>query len=198
MLGTACTDIVGTKGPVVNAPVPTPNSGPAKFIVAGLSLAAGTGGALALRGALASPERAQELRKDGVSVVDADAAAVKFAVLPFATAAGITLGLTKRGPTAGFTTAVTAGLGAVLTGTIGAFAKADSQDGKDQAVAVGAVGIAASAGALMGVRDEFARVAHLRQGSIGMFGVAVGLMAPMMVEKAGQFVGDLGRSHEYR
>lgn len=177
---------------------PVPNTGPTKFIVTGLSFAAGVGGALALRSQLASPERAEELREQGVSVTDEDAAAIKFAVPAFAGAAGLTLGLGRRGPTAGFTTAVTAGLGAVLTGTIGAYAKADVADGKDQAVAVGAVGIAASAGALAGVRDEFARVAHLRMASLGLFGVAVGMMAPLMVEETRTFGAELMRSHQYR
>lgn len=153
---------------------------------------------MAMRSALASPERAEEVRKDGVSLIDEDSAAIRVAVPAFAAAAGLTLGLTKRGPTAGFTTAVTAGLGAVLTGTIGAFAKADSPDGRDQAVAVGVVGIAASAGALLGVRDEFAKVGRLRNVSLGLFGAALGMMAPMMIEGVGKTVGDIGRSHQYR
>lgn len=174
-----------------------PNTaGPAKFLVAGAGVAAGLAISHALQENLVSQTKAQELRNDGITLVDSKQAQVYAMALPFAGAAGIALGIQKRTPTSGLTTASQVAAAALLSTVAGAVINADSSKAGSYVTGIGVMSAATGAGILAGVRDE---VSHglVRMGGLGLFGVALGVAAPTVLRSISQAPGELKRGIEY-
>lgn len=178
--------------------VQSPNTpGPWKFAVAGLGLAGGLAAAYGLEHSLVSPERANELRADGETMLDSRQASVYAMALPFATAAGISIGLKGRTPTSGFTTTQQLLAAALLSTVAGAVINADSPKAGDYVAGIGVMSAATGAGILVGVRDEVAQ-GVARMGGLALFGVALGVATPTLVRSVRDLAGDLHRGIEHK
>lgn len=175
---------------------PAPNTGPFKFVFAGAGLAAGLGTAYALERSLPSPDRAERLRESGVSVMDSRQAEVYAMAAPFATAAGVSLGLQRRGPTTGLTTTAQIAAAALLSTTAGAVINAESSKAGDYVAGIGIMSAFTGAGILMGVRDEIP-IAAARMGGLALFGAALGVATPTLVRTIGGMGGDFRRGLEH-
>lgn len=176
---------------------PVPNTGPIKFVPLGVGLAAGVGVSKALDHLLVSHDRATELAADGVTTIDSREATVYGMALPFGTAAGIGLGMQKRSPTAGFTTASQLATAALLSTAVGAVVNADSDKAGDYVTGISLMSAATGAGILVGVRDEVPD-RPLRLGGLGLFGLSIGMAGPVALETLSKVPGDLRRSFEHR
>lgn len=176
---------------------PAPNTGPLKFVFAGAGFAAGLGAAWSLERALPTPDEATSLRAKGVSVMDSRQAEVYAMAAPFATAAGVSLGLQRRGPTTGLTTTAQIAAAALLSTTAGAVINAESSKAGDYVAGIGVMSAFTGAGILMGVRDEIP-MAAARMGGLGLFGAALGVAAPTLVRTMGGLAGDFRRGIEHR
>lgn len=176
---------------------PAPNTGPLKFVFAGGGFGAGLAAAYGLERALPSPDRATALRERGVSVMDSRQAEVYAMAAPFATAAGISLGLQRRGPTTGLTTTAQIAAAALLSTTAGAVINAESSKAGDYVAGIGVMSAFTGAGILMGVRDEIP-MAVARMGGLGLFGAALGVATPTLLRTMGGMSGDFRRGLEHR
>lgn len=176
----------------------TPNTpGPMKFAVFGAGLAAGAATAWAVDRALVGPERAAELRAQGTSVMDSRQAEVYAMAMPFGAAAGIALGLQRRSPTSGFTTTSQIAAAALLSSVVGAVINADSEKAGDYVTGIGLMSASAGAGILIGVRDEV-KMAVARNTGLALFGLAIGVALPTMLNTLGAVPGDIRRGSEHR
>lgn len=179
----------------MTAPVPN-TPGLAKFAMAGVGLAAGLGTAFALDRTLVGPKRAEELRASGTSVMDSRQAEVYAMAGPFGAAAGIALGLQRRGPTAGLTTSAQIAAAALLSTVAGAVINAESPKAGDYVAGIGLMSAFTGAGILVGVRDEVPmRIARL--GGLGLFGFALGVAAPTVFNEIGDQFGNLRRGVQH-
>jgi hypothetical protein len=175
----------------------TPNTpGPAKFIIFGAGIAAGAGAAWALDKTLVGPEKAKTLREQGTSVLDSRQAEVYAMALPFATAAGIALGMQRRTPTSGLTTSAQIAAAALLSTVAGAVINADSDKAGDYVTGIGVMSAATGAGILMGVRDEIA-MGVARNVGLGLFGLAIGVAAPTVIRTLSGIPGNIKRGIEH-
>lgn len=174
-----------------------PNTpGPWKFAIAGVSMAGGLAAAYGLERSLVSPGRANELRAGGETMLDSRQASVYAMALPFATAAGVSIGLKGRTPTSGFTTTQQLLAAALLSTVAGAIINADSPKAGDYVAGIGVMSAATGAGILVGVRDEVAQ-GVARMGGLALFGFALGVAAPTLVRSVGDLAGDLQRGLEH-
>ena len=162
---------------------PGPNTGAIKFVPLALGVAAGYGISTGIRRALPEPEHAHELAAQGVDAMDSRQAAVYAMAAPFSVAAGIGLGLQRRTTTSGLTTSVQVATAALLSTAAGAVINADSDRASDYVTGIGMMSALTGSGILLGVRDEI-RAFPLRMTSLGLFGIAAGVAAPVVVDAA--------------
>lgn len=156
-------------------------------------------------GALASREisdrfitsdQAKKLDEAGISTIDASQMRTGIVATTFGLAAGIALGLAKRGDTTGFTTATHISMGALL-GTVADAAINSDRDPEDYLQGIGVMGVAVGAGSLMGVHGDFAHL-PLRGASLGLFGLAAGLLAPSMIAATRSIPEETARGMAYK
>lgn len=175
----------------------TPNTpGPGKFLVFGAGIAAGVGAAIMADRMLVGPDKAAKLRDKGISVLDSRQAEVYAMAIPFATAAGIALGMQRRTPTAGLTTTSQIAAAALLSTVAGAVINADSDKAGDYVTGIGVMSAATGAGILLGVRDEIGQVLARNVG-LGLFGLAIGVAAPTVLDTLSRIPGDIRRGLEH-
>jgi hypothetical protein len=175
-----------------------PNTpGPLKFVVAGVGAAAGLATAYGIERALVDPVRAEELRGDGMSVVDSRQAEVYAMAIPFGLAAGISLGIQRRSPTAGLTTTAQIASAALLSTVAGAVINADTPKAGDFVTGIGLMAATTGAGILIGVRDEV-KLAPARMAGLALFGAALGVVLPTMARTLGDLPGAFQRGFEHR
>jgi hypothetical protein len=175
-----------------------PNTpGPWKFAVAGAGMAVGLAAAYGLERALVGPDRAEELRADGITAVDSRQASVYAMALPFGAAAGVALGLQRRTPTSGFTTASQVAAGALLSTVAGAVINADSPKAGDYIGGIGLMSGVLGGGILVGVRDEIPQ-GIARLGGLALFGAALGVATPTLVRSAGELLTNARTGFEHR
>lgn len=174
-----------------------PNTpGPAKFAIAGIGAAVGLAMSKKLEQELASPQKAEELDAQGISVLSSQQAQVYAMAMPFGAAAGISLGLQRRAPTAGFTTASQVAAAALLSTVAGAVINASSPRAGDYVTGIGLMSAVTGAGILAGIRDEVA-MGGARMAGLGLFGVALGVAAPMLIEHVTKVPGQFQRSLQH-
>lgn len=175
-----------------------PNTpGPLKFAIAGSGFVAGAIGAAGLDRLLVGPERGRELRDSGVSVIDSQQAEVYAMALPFTTAAGIALGVQRRTPSSGLTTASQVAAAALLSTVVGAAINADTAKADDYVVGTGVMAASLGAGVLIGVRDEVS-LGLARMSGLALFGAAIGVAAPTVIGALWDKTGELQRGFEHR
>ena len=170
---------------------PVPNTGPAKFLWAGGGLAAGSIAAYGIKSAFVSPKRDKELEQErGTTRTNSSEMRYKAFAASFGIASGITLGLSKFTPTAGLTTATGVAMAALLSSVASGMNNPDRSDASMQnlGLMMGGVGV----GALAAVRDETAHL-PLRSMSLGLAGVAIGLMAPSLIQGLSNAPGEITR-----
>lgn len=177
---------------------PVPNTpGRSKFIALGAGAAIGVGAAVGLERALVEPERALELEQDGESMLDSRQASILAITVPFGLAAGIALGLQKRSPTAGATTTTQIAAAAMLSSITGLAINSGTDRADASVLGVGGMLAAAGVGILAGVRDEV-RLGRTRMAGLGLFGIAAGAAAPIIVRKLADMPGEVSRGFEHR
>lgn len=175
-----------------------PNTpGPIKFAMLGGGLLVGVGAAAGIDRALVGPEKAQELRADGVETLDSRQASVYAMALPFSVAAGIGLGIQRRSPTAGLTTTSQIAAAALLSTVAGAVINAESDKAGDYVTGIGVMSAATGAGVLFGVRDEV-RLMTARMAGLALFGAAVGVAAPMLARSVASMPGEVRSGFRHR
>ena len=165
-------------------------------MVFGAGIAAGVGAAIAADKVLVGPEKAAKLRDKGITVLDSRQAEVYAMAIPFATAAGIALGLQRRSPTSGLTTTAQIAAAALLSTVAGAVINADSDKAGNYVTGIGVMAAATGAGILVGVRDEVGQVLARNVG-LGLFGLAIGVALPTVFSTLSQFPGDIKRGVEH-
>lgn len=174
-----------------------PNTGPMKFVFAGAGLAAGLATAYGLERSLVEPERADELRRGGTTVVDSRQAEVYAMAMPFGLAAGISLGIQRRSPSAGLTTTAQIASAALLSTVAGAVINAESPKAGDYVTGIGLMAATTGAGILVGVRDEV-KLMPARMAGLALFGAAIGVAIPTMARTLGDLPGAFRRGYEHR
>lgn len=175
-----------------------PNTpGPIKFAMLGGGIAAGLGASVAIDRALTGPDKAKELREQGIETLDSRQGSVYALALPFSVAAGIGLGIQRRSPTAGLTTTSQIAAAALLSTVAGAVINAESDKAGDYVTGIGVMSAAVGAGVLFGVRDEV-RLTTARMAGLALFGAAIGVAAPMVMRSVASIPGELRNSVEHR
>jgi hypothetical protein len=174
-----------------------PNTGPIKFVPLVVGAAAGIGVTAAIRDALTEPDRADELADRGVPVLDSREATVYAIAAPFGFAAGIGMGLQRRSPTAGFTTAKQLATAALVSTAAGVVNNADSDRAGISVTGTAAMAAAVGGGILLGVRDEV-KAFPLRMAGLALFGMAAGAAAPLILDTVRDVPSQIRTSFELR
>lgn len=177
--------------------LPDPNTPAIKFVPMVIGAAVGLGATHMLRNSLVEPDRADELEKKGLKSIDSREANVYAIAAPFGFAAGIGMGLSRRSPTAGFTTASQLATAALLSTVAGVVNNADSDRAGISVTGTAAMATAVGAGILLGVRDEVPAI-PLRMAGLALFGMAAGAAAPLIYDTVKGVPGQFGNSFEHR
>ena len=174
-----------------------PNTGAIKFVPLTVGIGAGIATTAGLKHLLVEPDRADELAAEGIVTLDSRQASVYAMAAPFAVAAGIGLGIQRRTPTSGLTTASQVATAALLSTVAGAVINADSDKAGDYVTGIGSMAALTGVGILMGVRDEV-KLPPVRMLGLGLFGLAIGAAIPFAVEGVRAVPGRIGNSFEHR
>lgn len=172
-------------------------TGPWKFASLGGGVLAGVGLTAGLHKLLPEPDRASELKKDGMPVLDSRTASVFGITAPFGFAGGVALGLQKRVPGAGLSTLSQILAVALLSSATSMMVSADTDRAGKNVTGISMMMASVGAGALVGVRQG---IPEIRAKHIGLaaFGMAIGGAAPFVADVFGRVPEQVGNSFRHR